>query len=130
MTVRQNFRGIDESPLISKPDLAARLASHRRPGKLRFVPDLTITDVSRWVQISYSSIDRYAKGKYHISDRVQIILTQFYTLLDKGLIRLEVHGKHKHFVRVEPGKTPAPPVREPRDPRVEFTPSGPVLKIW
>lgn len=124
-----NWRGIDETPLISKPDLRARLASHRRSGKLKFVPDMTIVDVARWCSLSYATIDRGANGKCPISDRVQIILTQFYHLLDTGLIRMEVHGKHKHFVRVEPGKTP-PPVRERHDPRVEFTPLGPVLKVW
>lgn len=125
---RTDYRGIDEVPLISKPDLSARLAAHRRPGrKLKFVPELTLADIARWCGTSYTTLDRGAKGTCPISDRMQIVLTQFYHMLDTGILRLEVHGKHKHLVRPKPGE--APPVPPKQDPRVEFGPMGPVLKI-
>lgn len=122
-------RGIDEIPLISKPELSARLAAHRRPGsRVKFVPELTIRDVARWCDTSYTTLDKVAREKSPVSDRMQVVLTQFYRMLDTGILRLEVHGKHKHLVRPKPGE--APPVREKQDPRVEFTPYGPVLKVW
>lgn len=125
---RSDWRGIDEVPLIAKPDIAARLAAHRRPGKAnKFVPELVLKDIERWTELSYNMLYRIAKGKDPVSDRTQIILTQFYHLLDTGILRLEVHGKHKHLVRAAPGAPP--PVREKREPRVEFTASGPLLKI-
>lgn len=120
---------IDETPLIAKAELAARLAAHRRPGKkLKFVPELVIKDVARWCGTSYTTLDRAARGLAPVSDRMQIILTQFYSMLDSGILRLEVHGKHKHLVRAPAGAPPA--VRPKQDPRVEFTSLGPILKVW
>lgn len=117
---------IDDLPLMSKPELAARLAAHCRPGQRKFVPEMTIKDVSRWCSVSYSALDQAARGRAPVSARLQVRLTQFYSMLDSGALRLVVDGKHKNFIRVEPGKAPPPAVRH--DPRVEFTLSGPVLK--
>lgn len=124
----RNYRGIDEMPLISKEDLVARLNSHRKPEGKPFVPEMTMRDVARWCDLGSTTIERGANGTAPISDRTQIILTNFYGLLDSGRLRMEVHGKHKHFVRVQPGEK-APPA-QPKDPRVEFTPMGPILRVW
>lgn len=92
-----------------------------------FRPTVTLVDISKWFNVDYGFIRHMEDGRVDISDQWQVQLSQFFYLLDMGLIEIKVNMKNrsKTWIRAAPTE---PPCKEAR-PRVAFLAAGPKLKF-
>lgn len=83
-----------------------------------FRPSPTVGDIAKWFRVDVQLIRHMEDGTLAITDKWQVQLSQFFYLLDMGLIELKVDMKnrHKSWVRAQPSE---PPCKEPM-PRVDF----------
>jgi hypothetical protein len=95
----------------------ARMVQHGRKG-MPFRPTATLNDVSHWFGVDVTLIYQMERGTLAISDKWQVQLSQFFYLLDMGLIVLNVNTKtrKKTWVRATPAE---PPCKAPM-PRIDF----------
>ena len=111
---------LDEQTLMPKDWLRRRMTRliHRDERGAPFRPSVTLVDISKWFSADYAFIRHMEDGDREITDEWQVKLSQFFYLLDMGLIELRVDMKRrkKTWVRATPV---APPCKEPR-PRVDF----------
>ena len=124
-----NFRTLDDMPLMSKAEIASRLRGHTIAGHGGARREMTLSDIAKWCECSLSLLKRVAYGLMPLHDKRQIRLTQFYALLDAGKLEFVIRGKIRAVVRVEPD--PLKPRRLPpvKNPRIEFTASGPKVRF-
>lgn len=120
---------LNEQTLMPKDWLRRRMTRlvHKGERGAPFRPTVTLVDISKWFSVDYGLIRHMEDGRLEITDPWQIQLSQFFYLLDMGLIeiRVDMKSRTKKWVRVTP---PAPPCKEAR-PRVDFLAAGPKLKF-
>lgn len=121
-----SFQTIDEQPLLAKDDIRRRLNSYVNPKAYGRRTVMGVPDISQWCGCSVTLLRHYMTKKFPVSDKMQLRLSQFFTLLDSGRIRFTIDGRHRHFVRGDPLK----PVRlPPVGPRVDFTGASPKVRF-
>ena len=110
---------VNEQTLMPKDWLQRRLSRFivhsGTPGGV-FRPVVTLVDIAKWFNVDYSLIRHLEDGKRQITDTWQVQLSQFFYLLDMGLIEIRVHKRSKTWVRATPKE---PPCKAPM-PRVDF----------
>ncbi len=108
---------LNEQTLMPKDWLRRRMTRlvHKGAGA-PFRPSVTLVDISKWFNVDYSLIRHMETGRMAITDPWQIQLSQFFYLLDMGMIEIKVAGRHKTWVRSTPV---VPPCKAPM-PRVDF----------
>lgn len=111
---------LNEQTLMPKDWLQRRMARlvHKGQRGAPFRPSVTLVDISKWFNVDYSLIRHMEKGHLEITDIWQIQLSQFFYLLDMGLIeiRVDMKSRTKSWVRSIPTE---PPCKAPM-PRVDF----------
>jgi hypothetical protein len=112
------MKTLHELPLMPKDWLIRRMARLVMRGQrgAPFRPTVTLYDIARWFGVDYSLILHMEDESLAITDKWQVQLSQFFYLLDMGLIELKVKGRHKSWARATP-KTP--PCKTPM-PRIDF----------
>jgi hypothetical protein len=112
------MKTLHELPLMPKDWLIRRMARLVMRGQrgAPFRPTVTLYDIARWFGVDYSLILHMEDESLAITDKWQVQLSQFFYLLDMGLIELKVKGRHKTWARATP-KTP--PCKTPM-PRIDF----------
>jgi len=109
---------LNEQTLMPKDWLRRRLTRLVYKGqKSSFRTTVTLGDVSNWFGVTSDLMRHIEDGKIQISDEWQVKLSQFFYLLDMGLIEIKLQGRHKIWARATPTE---PPCKEPR-PRVDFS---------
>lgn len=83
-----------------------------------FRPTVTLGDVAHWFDVDVTLISQMERGTVAISDKWQVQFSQFFYLLDMGLIELKVdmRKRKKTWVRATPSE---PPCKEAM-PRIDF----------
>lgn len=83
-----------------------------------FRPTVTLNDVSKWFCVDVTFIVQMESGRASITDKWQVQLSQFFYLLDMGLIeiRVDMKKRQKTWVRATPTE---PPCKTPL-PRIDF----------
>jgi len=114
------MKPIDEQPLMPREWLQRRMGRmvHKGQKGAPFRPTATLNDMSKWFGVDVTYIVQLENGKTTITDSWQVKLSQFFYLLDMGLIELRVDMKkrQKTWVRATPT---APPCKTPL-PRIDF----------
>ncbi len=119
-------RTLNEQSLMPRDWLRRRMTRLVHRGETpSFRPSLTLVDISNWFTVDYVYIRDLENGKKVITDEWQVKLSQFFYMLDVGLIELKVKGRKKTWARATPAE---PPCKEAR-PRVAFLAAGPKLKF-
>lgn len=110
---------LHEQTLMPKDWLRRRMTRLVHKGQAAgFRPTVTLVDISKWFSVDYSAIRHMEDGRVEISDLWQVQLSQFFYLLDMGLIEIRVNSKTKRKTWAR--STPAqPPCKAPM-PRVDF----------
>ena len=120
---------LNEQTLMPKDRLGRRMTRlvHKGERGAPFRPTVTLVDIANWFCVEYTYIRDMENGAKVITDEWQMKLSQFFYLLDMGLIAIKVDMKRrrKTWERTTPD---APPCKEPR-PRVDFLAAGPKLKF-
>ena len=120
---------LNEQTLMPKDWLQRRMTRlvHKGERGAPFRPTVTLVDISNWFCVEYTNIRDMENGVKEITDDWQMKLSQFFYLLDMGLIaiRVDMKRRKKTWERATPT---APPCKEPR-PRVDFLAAGPKLKF-
>lgn len=112
------MKTIHELPLMPKDWLQRRMARYVIRGQrgAPFRPTVTLYDIARWFDVDYSLILHMEDESLAITDKWQLQLSQFFYLLDMGLIELKVKGRRKTWARATPKE---PPCKTPM-PRIDF----------
>lgn len=113
------MKTLNEQPLMPREWLVRRMTRLVRKGQkggpMRYT--VTLVDISNWFGVHYDLIRHMEDGRIAITDEWQVKLSQFFYLLDVGLIVLKVKGRHKTWERATPAE---PPCKQPM-PRVDFS---------
>jgi hypothetical protein len=110
---------LNEQSLMPRDWLRRRMTRFVHKGEhAAFRPTITLNDLAKWFGVGYTLMLHMENGRIDISDRWQVQLSQFFYLLDMGLIELRVGTKPKvkTWVRTAPSVAPC---KEPK-PRVDF----------
>jgi hypothetical protein len=83
-----------------------------------FRPVVMLTDIAKWFGVGYDLIRHMENGRVPITDKWQVQLSQFFYLLDMGIIVLEVDMKNRHKRWTRNTQEPVP-CKQPM-PRVDF----------
>ncbi len=113
------MKPLNEQPLMPREWLRRRMGRLVSKGNrgAPFRPTVTLVDISKWFNCHYDLIRHMEDGKIEITDEWQVKLSQFFYLLDMGLIEVKVKGRHKTWARATPSE---PPCKQPM-PRVDFS---------
>jgi hypothetical protein len=93
-----------------------RLVNKGHRGGATYRPTLSLVDIAKWFGVDYALLLHMEDGSLAVTDKWQVQLSQFFYLLDMGLIELRVKGRHKTWARAIPKE---PPCKTPR-PRIDF----------
>ena len=114
------MKTLNEQPLFPCDWLKRRMGRMVNKGVKggAFRPVATLNDVAHWFSVDVTLIYQMERGTLSISDKWQVQLSQFFYLLDMGLIELKVDMKkrQKTWARA----TPAEPPCKTAMPRVDF----------
>ena len=83
-----------------------------------FRPVITLNDVAHWFNVDVTLIYQMERGNLAISDKWQVQFSQFFYMLDMGLITIRVNMKSRTKVWVRE-VNPDPPCKTPM-PRIDF----------
>lgn len=120
---------LNEQTLMPKDWLRRRMTRmvHKGQRGAPFRPTVTLVDIANWFCVNYHHVKHMEDGSTEINDEWQVKFSQFFYLLDMGVIEIRVdrQSRRKTWARVTPS---APPCKEAR-PRVDFLAAGPKLKF-
>jgi len=114
------MKTLHEQTLMPKDWIRRRLTRMVQKGKkgAPFRPTCTLVDVSHWFSVDVTLIAQMERGQLLINDNWQIQLSQFFYLLDMGLIELMVDMKNRK--KTWRRATPTEPLAKKPMPRVDF----------
>lgn len=105
------------SPL-SREEIIRRLIRMRGEKYVQRPDEITRRDVARWFGVDFRLIRSHQDQREPINDFWQIAYTQFFALIDAGLIEIRFDGRKKVLVRLA---KPKAPVKKTVRPYIDFT---------
>jgi hypothetical protein len=111
--------------LMSRDEIKRRLVRHVGPKNVKRPREITTIDIAKWFGVDRDLVRLHIKPDGLINDFWQVAYSQFFALVDAGMIeiRFDPDGK-KTLVRVPP---PASPVKKTPLPFVDFSGGTPRL---
>ena len=99
-------------PLLTKEEIVRRLVRMTGPKFVKRPNDVTRYDVARWFDVEGRFIRWHSSGERPINDFWQVAYSQFFALVDAGLIEIRYVDGKKTLVRVaKPSKPPKKTLR-------------------